>query len=43
MPFVQAMSDQVKSFATRVAYDDAPGEVIDPVTGEVYDPENPFT
>ena len=41
--FVQAMSDQVKSFATRVAYDDAPGEVIDPVTGEVYDPENPFT
>jgi hypothetical protein len=43
MPFVQAMSDQVKSFATRVAYDDAPGDVIDPVTGEVYDPENPFT
>ena len=43
MPFVQAMSDQVKSFATRVAYDDAPGEAIDPVTGEVYDPENPFT
>ena len=43
MPFVQAMSDQVKSFATRVAYDDAPGEVIDPETGEVYDPENPFT
>ena len=43
MPYVQAMSDQVKSFATRVAYDDAPGEVIDPVTGEVYDPENPFT
>ena len=43
MPFVQAMSDQVKSFATRVAYDDTPGEVIDPVTGEVYDPENPFT
>lgn len=43
MPFVQAMSDQVKSFATRVAYDDAPGEVVDPVTGEVYDPENPFT
>lgn len=42
IPFVQAMSDQVKSFATRVAYDDAPGEVIDPVTGEVYDPENPF-
>ena len=43
MPFVQQMSDQVKSFATRVAYDDAPAEVIDPVTGEVYDPENPFT
>lgn len=43
MPFVQAMSDQVKSFATRVAYDDVPSEVIDPVTGEVYDPENPFT
>ena len=43
MPFVQAMSDQVKSFATRVAYDDAPCEVIDPETGEVYDPENPFT
>lgn len=43
MPFVQAMSDQVKSFATRVAYDDAPGEVIDPVTSEVYDLENPFT
>lgn len=43
MPFVQAMSDQVKAFATHVAYDDAPGEVIDPETGEVYDPENPFT
>ena len=43
MPFVQAMSDQVKSFATRVAYDEAPGEIIDPVTGEVFDPENPFT
>ena len=43
MPFVQAMSDQVKSFATRVAYDDAPNEIIDPVTGEVFDPENPFT
>ena len=43
MPFVQAMSDQVKSFATRVAYDDAPSEIIDPVTGEVFDPENPFT
>ena len=42
MPFVQAMSDQVKSFATRVAYDDAPSEIIDPVTGEVFDPENPF-
>lgn len=43
MPFVQAMSDQVKAFATHVAYDDAPAEVIDPETGEVYDPENPFT
>ena len=43
MPFVQAMSDQVKAFATHVAYDDALGEVIDPETGEVYDPENPFT
>ena len=43
MPFVQQMSDQVKSFATRVAYDEAPGEIIDPVTGEVFDPENPFT
>lgn len=42
-PFVQAMSDQVKSFATRIAYDDAPGEMVDPVTGEVFDPENPFT
>lgn len=42
MPFVQAMSDQVKSFATRVAYDEAPSEGIDPVTGEVYDSENPF-
>lgn len=43
MPFVQAMSDQVKAFATRVAYDDAPGTVIDPETGEVFDPENPFS
>jgi hypothetical protein len=43
MPFVQQMSDQVKSFATRVAYDEAPSEIIDPVTGEVFDPENPFT
>ena len=43
MPFVQAMSDQVKAFAIRVAYDDAPGTVIDPETGEVFDPENPFS
>lgn len=43
MPFVQAMSDQVKAFATRVAYDDATGTVIDPDTGEVYDLENPFS
>ena len=42
LPFVQAMSDQVKSFATHVAYDDASGEVIDPETGEIIDPNNPF-
>lgn len=43
MPFVQAMAEQVKSFASSVSYDDAPVEMVDPEPGEVYDPENPFT
>ena len=30
----------VSAFASRVAYDDAPGEVIDPETGEVMQPLN---
>ena len=37
MPFVQSMADQVKLFASRVAYD-APSDVIDPETGEVLEP-----
>ena len=38
MPFVQSMADQVKLFASRVAYDDTPSDVIDPETGEVLEP-----
>ena len=36
--YISAMAEQVKAFASRVAYDDAPGEVIDPETGEVMQP-----
>ena len=38
--YISAMAEQVKAFASRVAYDDAPGEVIDPETGEVVQPLN---
>ena len=38
--YISAMAEQVKAFASRVAYDDAPGEVIDPETGEVMQPLN---
>ena len=38
--YISAMAEQVKVFASRVAYDDAPGEVIDPETGEVMQPLN---
>lgn len=38
--YISAMAEQVKAFANRVAYDDAPGEVIDPETGEVMQPLN---
>ena len=41
LPYVKAMSEQVNKYAARVGYDNA-GEYVDPVTGEVYDPENPF-
>ena len=37
-PYISAMADQVKAFASRVAYDDAPGEIVDPETGEVMQP-----
>ena len=33
--YISAMAEQVKTFASRVAYDDAPGEIVDPETGEV--------
>ena len=36
--YISAMAEQVKAFASRVAYDDVPGEVIDPETGEVMQP-----
>lgn len=39
-PYISAMAEQVKAFASRVAYDEAPGEVIDPETGEVMQPLN---
>ncbi|MBR4038535.1 MAG: hypothetical protein IKJ11_00380, partial [Clostridia bacterium] len=42
LPYVKAMSEQINQYASRVGYDNA-GEYVDPVTGEVYDPENPFT
>ena len=38
--YISAMAEQVNAFASRVAYDDAPGEVIDPETGEVMQPLN---
>ena len=38
--YISAMAEQVKSFASRVAYDDAPGEIVDPETGEVMQPLN---
>ena len=34
------IANSLKAFASRVAYDDAPGEVIDPETGEVVQPLN---
>ena len=43
IPYIDAMASQIKEFATRVAYDDTPAEVVDPITGEVFDPGNPFT
>ena len=42
LPYVKAMSEQINQYASRVGYDNQ-GEYVDPVTGEVYDPENPFT
>jgi len=42
LPYVQAMAEQINKYATRVGYDNQ-GEYVDPMTGEVYDPENPFT
>lgn len=41
LPYVKAMSEQINQYASRVGYDNQ-GECVDPVTGEVYDPENPF-
>ena len=38
--YISAMAEQVKAFASRVAYDDAPGEIVDPETGEVMQPLN---
>lgn len=42
LPYVKAMSEQINQYASHVGYDNQ-GEYVDPVTGEVYDPENPFT
>ena len=38
--YIASMVEQVKSFATRVNYDDASAEMIDPETGEVLSPLN---
>ncbi len=40
MPYIASMAEQVKSFATRVNYDEASAEMIDPETGEVLSPLN---
>ena len=40
MPYIASMAEQVKSFATRVNYDDASAEMIAPETGEVLSPLN---
>ena len=40
IPYIASMAEQVKSFATRVNYDDASAEMIDPETGEVLSPLN---
>ena len=40
IPYIASMVEQVKSFATRVNYDDASAEMIDPETGEVLSPLN---
>jgi len=41
--YIDQMAEQIKAFATRVAYDEEPAVVVDPDTGEVFDPDNPFT
>ena len=38
LPYIESMAEQVKAFATRVDYDDAAAEMIDPDTGEVLNP-----
>lgn len=40
LPYIESMAEQVKSFATRVNYDETPSEMIDPDTGEVLSPLN---
>ena len=40
IPYIASMAEQVKSFATRVNYDEASAEMIDPETGEVLSPLN---
>lgn len=40
LPYIEAMAEQVKAFATRVDYDESSAEVIDPETGEVLNPLN---
>lgn len=41
--YIDLMAEQIKAFATRVEYDEEPALVVDPATGEVFDPDNPFT
>lgn len=42
LPFIEKMAEQVKAYATRVAFEEEPAVVVDPETGEVIDPDNPF-
>lgn len=42
IPYINQMCEQIKGLASRVVYDDTPADTVDPVTGEVYDPNNPF-